>query len=143
MNRPERYRPLFPVDARNDDIIWEIWVEGFAAAIALRPESWRQLLLTADHDTGNAMAGLLALAEIVRGGHDIPEEDVDKLRAAAPSLIPDWVVMLHEWRLANTGMASVVESPARQPSASRTKVGRNDPCPCGSGRKYKKCCGLN
>jgi tetratricopeptide (TPR) repeat protein len=24
---------------------------------------------------------------------------------------------------------------------SGTKVGRNDPCPCGSGRKYKKCCG--
>jgi Predicted metal-binding protein related to the C-terminal domain of SecA len=23
-----------------------------------------------------------------------------------------------------------------------TKVGRNDPCPCGSGKKYKKCCGL-
>jgi uncharacterized protein YecA (UPF0149 family) len=21
------------------------------------------------------------------------------------------------------------------------KVGRNDPCPCGSGKKYKKCCG--
>lgn len=23
------------------------------------------------------------------------------------------------------------------------KVGRNEPCPCGSGKKYKKCCGLN
>jgi preprotein translocase subunit SecA len=23
------------------------------------------------------------------------------------------------------------------------KVGRNDPCPCGSGRKYKKCCGAS
>ena len=23
------------------------------------------------------------------------------------------------------------------------KVGRNDPCPCGSGKKYKKCCGRN
>jgi len=23
------------------------------------------------------------------------------------------------------------------------KIGRNDPCPCGSGRKYKKCCGAN
>ncbi|HKL25871.1 MAG TPA: SEC-C metal-binding domain-containing protein [Desulfuromonadales bacterium] len=23
------------------------------------------------------------------------------------------------------------------------KIGRNDPCPCGSGRKYKKCCGLH
>jgi preprotein translocase subunit SecA len=24
---------------------------------------------------------------------------------------------------------------------SAAKVGRNDPCPCGSGRKHKKCCG--
>jgi preprotein translocase subunit SecA len=28
-----------------------------------------------------------------------------------------------------------------QPSSSRKKIGRNDPCPCGSGLKYKKCCG--
>ncbi|MBU0548442.1 MAG: SEC-C domain-containing protein, partial [Candidatus Omnitrophica bacterium] len=26
------------------------------------------------------------------------------------------------------------------PGASHAKVGRNDPCPCGSGKKYKKCC---
>jgi uncharacterized protein YecA (UPF0149 family) len=25
--------------------------------------------------------------------------------------------------------------------AEMTKTGRNDPCPCGSGKKYKKCCG--
>jgi preprotein translocase subunit SecA len=30
------------------------------------------------------------------------------------------------------------EGPVR---ASEQKVGRNDPCPCGSGKKYKKCCG--
>ena len=24
---------------------------------------------------------------------------------------------------------------------SLIKIGRNDPCPCGSGRKYKRCCG--
>jgi len=28
----------------------------------------------------------------------------------------------------------------RDPSEKRQKVGRNDPCPCGSGKKYKKCC---
>jgi SWIM/SEC-C metal-binding protein len=28
-------------------------------------------------------------------------------------------------------------------SATSTKVGRNDPCPCGSGKKFKKCCGEN
>lgn len=27
--------------------------------------------------------------------------------------------------------------------ATSEKVGRNDPCPCGSGKKYKKCCGAN
>ena len=29
---------------------------------------------------------------------------------------------------------------APQETASKAKVGRNDPCPCGSGKKYKKCC---
>lgn len=30
---------------------------------------------------------------------------------------------------------------ARQPAVSEKVVSRNDPCPCGSGKKYKKCCG--
>ena len=30
---------------------------------------------------------------------------------------------------------------AKQPVVKGLKVGRNDPCPCGSGKKYKKCCG--
>ncbi len=30
---------------------------------------------------------------------------------------------------------------APEPVRAGPKVGRNDPCPCGSGRKYKKCCG--
>ncbi|RMF48033.1 MAG: preprotein translocase subunit SecA, partial [Deltaproteobacteria bacterium] len=29
----------------------------------------------------------------------------------------------------------------RQPAVNPEKIGRNDPCPCGSGKKYKKCCG--
>jgi preprotein translocase subunit SecA len=31
--------------------------------------------------------------------------------------------------------------PGRRPQAVEPKIGRNDPCPCGSGKKYKKCCG--
>ena len=34
----------------------------------------------------------------------------------------------------DAGSRTVVKAP---------KVGRNDPCPCGSGKKYKKCCGAN
>ena len=35
------------------------------------------------------------------------------------------------------------ESVSVQPVTREKKVGRNDPCPCGSGKKYKKCCGVN
>ena len=31
----------------------------------------------------------------------------------------------------------------KQPVKKAQKIGRNDPCPCGSGKKYKKCCGQN
>ena len=34
------------------------------------------------------------------------------------------------------------EEPARAEQRHKDKVGRNDPCPCGSGKKYKKCCGV-
>jgi preprotein translocase subunit SecA len=33
------------------------------------------------------------------------------------------------------------QSPATSPQLLKQKVGRNDPCPCGSGKKYKKCHG--
>jgi len=31
----------------------------------------------------------------------------------------------------------------KKPVVKGEKIGRNDPCPCGSGKKYKKCCGMN
>ena len=35
------------------------------------------------------------------------------------------------------------ETAKRKPVVNKGKVGRNDPCPCGSGKKYKHCCGIN
>ncbi|HHW07649.1 MAG TPA: preprotein translocase subunit SecA [Clostridia bacterium] len=47
-----------------------------------------------------------------------------------------------------TGPTNLVENKyaeegAKQPIRKKQEVGRNDPCPCGSGKKYKKCCGKN
>ncbi len=39
------------------------------------------------------------------------------------------------------GDGTVKKAPVKKKPAE--KVGRNDPCPCGSGKKYKKCCGMN
>ncbi len=33
------------------------------------------------------------------------------------------------------------ETPKTEPIKVKAEPGRNDPCPCGSGKKYKKCCG--
>ena len=35
------------------------------------------------------------------------------------------------------------DTPKRKPVKAEKKIGRNDPCPCGSGKKYKNCCGKN
>ena len=35
------------------------------------------------------------------------------------------------------------EDEPNMPYKSSEKIGRNDPCPCGSGKKYKNCCGAN
>ena len=44
---------------------------------------------------------------------------------------------LEQARMAGAGDAQPVQQVVR----GQAKVGRNDPCPCGSGKKYKKCCG--
>ncbi|HKD90790.1 MAG TPA: SEC-C metal-binding domain-containing protein, partial [Terriglobales bacterium] len=35
------------------------------------------------------------------------------------------------------------QAPVQTIRRASDKIGRNDPCPCGSGKKYKKCCGAN
>jgi len=142
IERPDRYGPLLATDKRNNDILWETWVTGFEKAAKLRPAAW-QKLLTADHKTAQAMSGLLTLADVDRRDSRFTPEQLDALTAAAPHQIGPWVVTLNEWRLANYAPTQDFQT---QPSSSptpTTKVGRNDPCPCGSGKKYKKCCGLN
>jgi hypothetical protein len=37
--------------------------------------------------------------------------------------------------------ADEIDEAGDQPASSGVRVGRNEPCPCGSGKKYKKCCG--
>jgi preprotein translocase subunit SecA len=44
---------------------------------------------------------------------------------------------LEQARMAGSSEAQTVQQVVR----GTAKVGRNDPCPCGSGKKYKKCCG--
>jgi uncharacterized protein len=84
---------------------------------------------------------MMTLAEVGCRDQHLPQKELDAIIATAPDNIARWVVTLNAWRLANSQPMQGIAS--RMSSAPAKKVGRNDPCPCGSGKKYKKCCGLN
>ena len=140
MEHPERYNPLFSVDTRNGDILWELWIEGFEKAIKLQPAAW-QKLLNADADAAAAMRGMLTLVDVTSADQYTPRKSDDEINTTAPDNIARWVVTLNDWRLANYQPPHSIDP--RTPSIPTKKVGRNDPCPCGSGKKYKRCCGLH
>lgn len=132
-----RYAPFLEVDRRHGEVLWELWIEGFAAAMELRPDSWGQIADSGDAEAAAALACLITLAEIARDECDLERPKIDILTEQAPGLITRAVGTLHARRPRHGGTS------AASPSPGIAGVGRNDPCPCGSGRKHKKCCRLN
>ena len=133
--QPGCYEPLFDIDTRNDDVLWELWIEGFIQAMGLAPDGWERIAVSGDAGCKAALKGMAKLHAIANGEAQLSHGKVEQWTREAPDLIPIWVETLHAWRLEN--------DPSRPSQPRQGKVGRNDPCPCGSGKKYKKCCGLN
>ena len=55
----------------------------------------------------------------------------------------DWLYKMPEWKaiLEEDKMRQITRDYRDANMAHSDKVGRNEPCPCGSGKKYKNCCG--
>ena len=70
---------------------------------------------------------------------DIKEDTVRQVLSVIPR--PQAVERVQVAKPTSEGYAS--GQPIVRKPVTSTKVGRNDPCPCGSGKKYKKCCGQN
>ncbi len=70
-------------------------------------------------------------------------EEIDKEIAEEEQETEDTSVVIKREQLANPTSTSGGSSEEKTSTTVRkkNKVGRNDPCPCGSGKKYKKCCG--
>lgn len=78
-------------------------------------------------------------------GNIIPLDKKDpELEAKLFALLPDAVATLQKYaNSARDNMRALRADNYVEPPKPRqvVKIGRNDPCPCGSGKKYKKCCG--
>ena len=55
----------------------------------------------------------------------------------------DYYEMVALMSLKGRGSSAGSSASGRSTQVKRAKIGRNDPCPCGSGKKYKNCCGRN
>lgn len=108
------------------------WALGFMQAVELRAEAWDALLLHKKESGRLAPIVLVSMDEEERLAAG--EGPVDPaMLLEANEVLPDAAVAVYDfWRereLKGT------------PRVKETTAGRNDPCSCGSGKKYKKCCG--
>jgi len=115
------------------------WAQGFHRATQLRPALWSKIL--EDDARGGGMIPILALAFEHHPDPDmrpykepITTEQRDNLRVGMIAGALQLYRAFAPERRALAGAAGLG-------TIRRPKVGRNDPCPCGSGKKFKKCCG--
>ena len=131
-----KLQPIFDVDERNGDVLWELWLDGFAQAMALRPDGWAALAAGEDTDAADAAEQLTMLIAVARNESSLDSVQINAVQDDAPADLVDAVLRLHAAKLRRGDAPSVVPIGARS-----TKIGRNEPCRCGSGKKFKRCCG--
>jgi uncharacterized protein len=120
------YEPLFDVDTRHNEILWEICIDGFDTALQLRPGAWAKVR-GGDEDALSALAGLVALVQIGRGESTLPKEQIDEITAKAPDLIPRYIKNLNAWRISqqvgdNSGRRH--QTPQRSAATVGMELGR-------------------
>jgi uncharacterized protein len=135
-----------------DDAPIHAWCQGFREGHRWLIESWNAFLAEDDEDEPSETAemskelGALLMVLCFFSSRQIAEAFCNETRAkdmarlaetmhgAFPLAIRDYV------RLGRT--MQLVSSEWQQPQHTASRTGRNEPCPCGSGRKYKRCCGV-
>ena len=139
---PDAFDPLLHSVVYEDDpreyLDGEMWAHGFMEGIELCREDWQPLF---DDPSANESLRPIYLL----GGENLtkeeealtrwPNEREELTRQIAASVAAIYRFWLPHREASHD---SVVASTVRRDAP---KAGRNDPCPCGSGKKFKKCCG--
>jgi uncharacterized protein len=103
------------------------WAEGFSRGVGLCFDAWEPLIDDETHS--QLLAPIIALErddpEVVT--HPLGPEEREKMLGAV--------------LLAVRGLHAYWRDHADAGVSATRKIGRNEPCPCGSGKKYKRCCG--
>ena len=132
---PQNYEPLFMGhdDEEESVTIVDDWCEGYMRGVELDAASWQM----------DSMDMMILLAPIKFFTIDYGQESYDgfshtELENLQKAITPNVLQIHAHWMQRRMPVQSQLAStPFRH---DEPPVGRNDPCPCGSGKKYKKCC---
>ena len=129
---PEGFVPLF----ERGDGDWSVltWCQGFMRGVKLAYKDWSPLIVGAP----TLFEPVLALAG-EPSAVDFDGYSDGQFAALVERLVSSLLLMAAYWRSAGS-YAPGGPAPIRRDAP---KLGRNDPCHCGSGLKYKKCHGLS
>lgn len=139
---------VLPEECRAEDVYssefsrLKEWALGYGQGCELLMDVWTQVL---KHPRVQPMeeswSSCMVLLNVWSRADSLLEKarkkdgpDVNKMLQAMPAVAREMAVMCHDIR-------EIWQKALEKPAPIKvTKVGRNDPCPCGSGKKHKKCC---
>lgn len=146
---------IYPIDRTIVEAGVYAWKLHLPAVVNLRnwldahvPDGDDDLLYADDaiDDLFEAQLGCSYPTALVEAASDMgifeTSEDVEGALGRVMALVnalPDW--WNNGWPPDELHQKATGRKVFRNPDGTPMKIGRNDPCPCGSGKKYKKCCG--
>ena len=137
LNKGEVYVPLLLED-ENGVTHGNDWARGFVRGMHMCHDGWAELLNDEEH--GGCVIPMMMLYH----EHD----DDPEMRPEPISAEQREEIIVHmaaglagAYRYFRAQRQADVGIGTPEPRRSTSKIGRNDPCPCGSGKKYKRCCG--
>lgn len=131
---PDEFEPLlYERDHHGETIpIIDEWCTGFVMGIELDEEAWQPLL---ESEEGDELLLPILLFGTESGWEQLRETpSLEERQGEFAAALGESVLAIMDWWLP----ARKAQSTVRR---EEPKVGRNDPCPCGSGKKFKHCCG--
>ena len=146
---------LLPVDCPlRDDVLANFedeapiahWSRGFLRGHQWLEELWEETVPEElDDELGSVLMTLsfFSSREIAEAFHSESggEQSFEAMATAIHSVLP---MAVAQYAHMGRSIAEVLaEHDANTESTHNAKVGRNEPCPCGSGKKFKKCCGAS
>jgi len=114
------------------------WARGFVRGMHMRHEGWSELVN--DEKYGGSLVPMMALYHEHDEDPEMrPEPITPEKREQVIALMAAGLMNAYDYFRKEREVDLGVHAPEIRRSIP--KIGRNNPCPCGSGKKYKKCCG--